>query len=447
MRKTLIVAVREFKAVVGTKAFLISVLAMPVFMFGGMFAMKLMENRGSIEVKKIAVIDHSNNFLGTMKMAASANNAMVDAPTSAPTESSEAQDSDGPPSFSAGTHYEILPIAPAQATDEKRLECCHQMRQQELAALVEIPADILEPSASSAIQIYSEDSGLSGMTNWIESTINARAKAMRFIELGLDAGEVESATQGLGFESLGLLRRAADGSLEPAAEKNVFRAILGPIVATMFMFMAIILACQPMLESVLEEKSQRIAEVLLGCANPTQIMAGKLLGSVAGSVLVMLVYMMGGIGFAKFNGQLDMFPLSIIPWFLLFQILGVLFYAAIYMAIGASVSQLKEAQSMAMPVMMLLMIPFFIWMPIVQEPNNSLAVWLTMFPPAAPGIIVLRMATETTIPIWQPICAALLLAFCAALVIHLAGRIFRIGILWQGKTPKIKELFRWALSG
>jgi ABC-2 type transport system permease protein len=457
MRKTLLIALREFRAVVGTKAFLISVLAMPVFMGGGLFAIEFLKNKGGIEEKKIVVIDHSGQFIVPIKMAAAANNELVDFLAAESAESGESDESgggaataesDGPPSFSKGSKYMIEEIDAEMVDDDLRLALCQRIREQELVAFVEIPAGILDEDKPDdvSIRMYSEDSGFTGLKQWLAQPINQRTRAIRYLELGLDADEVARATKRLDVESLGLLTRSGDGTIEPAEEKSELAAIAAPMVTMCFMFMAIILACQPMLESVLEEKSQRIAEVLLGCASPTQIMTGKLLGSVAGSLLVIVIYMVGGFALASFQGYANMFPMAIVPWFFLFQILGVLFFSAIYMAIGASVSQLKEAQSMAMPAMMLLMIPFFIWFPVVQEPNGPIAIWASLIPPATPGLMVMRMATGVTIPIWQPLLGAVLLAICVAAAIFVAARVFRVGILWQGKTPKLKELMQWAIS-
>ena len=78
MRKTFLIALREFRAVVGTKAFLISVMAMPIFMGGGFFAIEFLKNKGGIEEKIIAVIDHSGKFIGPIQMAAAANNQLVE---------------------------------------------------------------------------------------------------------------------------------------------------------------------------------------------------------------------------------------------------------------------------------------------------------------------------------------------------------------------------------
>ena len=224
-------------------------------------------------------------------------------------------------------------------------------------------------------------------------------------------------------------------------------AILLPMGVMMMMFMVIFMAAQPMLESVLEEKSQRIAEVLLGSANPFQLMSGKLLGTVGGSLTILVVYLAGGFLLASQKGWTDMLPLDIVPWFIVFQVLGVLFFAAIFMAVGASVSQLKEAQSLLLPVWMLLMSPMFIWFMVIREPNGPLATWFSFFPPATPTMMMLRMSTSATIPIWQPLAGLVLLVVATMIGVYIAARIFRVGLLWQGKTPKFGDMVKWAIRG
>ena len=125
---------------------------------------------------------------------------------------------------------------------------------------------------------------------------------------------------------LGLLESKADGEIQQAVEKDELTAILLPLVCLMLMFMVIFMSAQPMLESVLEEKSQRIAEVLLGSANPSQLMAGKLLGSVAGSLYWWLSFICPerlGWPTAQVICKIA-FPFHILPWFFVFQVLGVM---------------------------------------------------------------------------------------------------------------------------
>ena len=128
--------------------------------------------------------------------------------------------------------------------------------------------------------------------------------------------------------------------------------------------------------------------------------------------------------------------------------MGVLFYAAIFLAIGASVSQLKEAQ-----------IDVVAGLDADDEPHvhldfycsrNRWAQWATyfsLFPPVTPTCMMLRLATGQAIPLWQPILGLLLTTISTLLIVVIASRIFRVGILWQGKTPKLSEILKWAVTG
>ncbi|MEM7314537.1 MAG: ABC transporter permease, partial [Planctomycetota bacterium] len=324
------------------------------------------------------------------------------------------------------------------------------VRNRKITAFVEIPENVHllgRDGSQPEIKFYSEESGISQTRRWLSETLNNRIFAMRLQRVKIDYSKVKMAQSRVPVRGLGLLETNADGEIKEASEKDELSAIFLPMIAMFLMFMVTFLAAQPMLESVLEEKSQRIAEVLLGSCNPSQLMTGKLLGTVAGSLTVFAIYAIGGLFVARNQGYADMIPTQIVPWFIVFQIFGVMFYAAIFMAVGSCVSQLKEAQSMLLPVWMLMMIPMFVWIFIIQEPNGALAKWLSLFPPATPTTMVLRMATGATIPVWQPLLGLILLAIATAFVVFVAGRIFRVGILWQGKTPKLGELAQWAFSG
>lgn len=448
MSKIITIAVREFRAIVGTKAFLLSISIMPILMFGGFIALQLLQDRGGIEEKKIAVVDHSGKFFEILKTSADANNAFVDSLENNKDSDSKAAvptvaKRKGAPGSSKGTKYLLEQVDATQADDAKLLELSNQIRQQKLAAILEIPADVVE---SGAAKLYSEDSGLSPMNFWINDRLNDRAKQLRYEKLGLDPKTVQQATQPVTVKSLGLVQTKSDGSVQAAEEKDALASTLLPLFVMMLMFMVIFMAAQPMLESVLEEKSQRIAEVLLGSVSPSQLMAGKLIGCVGGSLTIVALYIGGAYFFAAQKGYADMVPLHLIPWFIVFQILGVMFYASLFLAVGASVSQLKEAQSMLLPIWILLMCPMFVWFLLVQEPNGSMALGFSMFPPATPTTMMLRMATGVTVPIWQPIVGIILLLLATSACVWVAGRIFRVGILWQGKNPKLTELVRWAFA-
>lgn len=444
MKKILTIAIREYRAMVGTKAFMISIIMMPVLMLGSLLAIELLRNAGQINERKIAVIDHGGAFAESLMAAAEARNAAIEA-----AEEQDENDGDGEfPGFSRDK-YLFETVDAETVTDAVRVQLSERIRNQDLYAFIEIPRDADKNGAEedAKIRFYAQDSSLSDARGWCARVINEMVRTQRLTDANIDPLVVQAASAPVAVVGMGLVEEANDGSISSQEGDDAMTAIFLPMGVMMLMFMVIFMAAQPMLESVLEEKSQRIAEVLLGSANPFQLMSGKLLGTVAGSLTVFGIYLIGAYAFASYKGWTDQIPFQIVPWFVVFQIMGVLFYAAIFLAIGASVSQLKEAQAMLLPVWMLMMSPMFVWIFIVRDPLGPMAKYFSLFPPAAPTAMMLRMATGQTIPIWQPILGLFLTAISTLVIVVVASRIFRVGILWQGKTPKLGEILKWAVTG
>ena len=303
------------------------------------------------------------SMFDALQASAGFHNAALDSRSSAPAaaNSEDEDDDDDDFGFSKGSRF-LLQRIEQQLTDELRLELSDRIRKQELTAFVEIPSQVDQLDENGQlpeVTFYSEESGLSATKSWLDRTINEQVRNKRLARLGIDANIVQQASTPVNVRGVGLLEQDADGAIQPAVEKDEMAAIFLPFGVMMLMFMVILMSAQPVLESVLEEKSQRIAEVLLGSANPSQLMAGKLLGTVAGSLTVFAIYLAGGCFVATNQGYGDMVPLGLVPWFVAFQMLGVMFYASIFMSVASSVSQLKEAQSVLLPVWMLVMSPLF----------------------------------------------------------------------------------------
>ena len=447
MTKIFTIAVREYRAMVGTKAFMISIIMMPILMFAGVIAMELFKDVGQAKERKLAIIDHSGEFYELLEAAADARSKALDSLASS-------EQDESTPSLPGVVEekYLLEKVSAADVDDAKRFELSQRIRNQDLYAFVEIPADVLKltDQANNAVKFYAEDSSISLARGWVTKVISNAGKDKRLRESGFEPEQLEALRkydQPVLVVGRGLTKKSVAGKFLESDERNVMQTLFLPMGIMLMMFMVIFMASQPMLESVLEEKSQRIAEVLLGSANPFQLMMGKLLGTVAGSLTIFAIYVVGVFLIAVYRNWTDHIPFEIIPWFVVFQIAGVFFYASIFMAVGSSVSQLKEAQSLLLPVWMLLMAPLFVWLMIVRDPQGPLALAMSFFPPTAPTTMVLRLATGQTIAIWQPIIALLVTMLGTALMVTLAGRIFRVGILWQGKTPKIGEILKWAILG
>jgi ABC-2 type transport system permease protein len=239
-------------------------------------------------------------------------------------------------------------------------------------------------------------------------------------------------------------------------------ALLAIGIAFLF-YLSIVIHGQNVLRGVLEEKMTRVAEVVISSVRPQVLLAGKVLGVgavgltqqviwvVASAILINklgpIVMRMGGDATqASAAGSiLQAFTgvsVRLLVLLLLFFLVGYIFYAALHAAIGSMVNSEQEAQQAALPVMFLLIGTFIFVQPILLDPTSKLAVVMSWLPFSSPIIMPLRM---TVIQISTATLIGSLAVGIAAcvLVVWLAGRIYRVGMLMYGKRPSIGELIRW----
>jgi ABC-type Na+ efflux pump permease subunit len=202
-----------------------------------------------------------------------------------------------------------------------------------------------------------------------------------------------------------------------------------------------------MLNSVMEEKTQRIAEVLLGSIKPFQFMLGKLIGGIGVSLTSTVVYLVGGIVLVTYMGFEDYIPYYLIPWFLIFMFLAILMFGSIAAALGSTCNEPKDAQSLNFPAILPALFPMFVYFPVVKEPLSSFSTWISLVPPFTPLLMLLRMATPEAIPAWQPYAGLLGVLLFTLFFIWAGGRIFRVALLIQGTPPKLANIIRWAIRG
>jgi ABC-2 type transport system permease protein len=412
---------------------LIAITIMPILMGGAMAVQILFKNRLGPTERKIMVLDSSGVMYDKLAQAAQEHNKEI-------FENGK----------QIGPRYVLQTSPAAIVTEEMRYDLSEQVRHGLIDGFVEIPAGIdkLPPKIEQPeVKYYAENASLSDERHWLQGKINDIVHASRLQEAKIDHDLVARATLWINIEPLGLVNRSQTGQFSKPQESNVEQSIFLPMGMMMLMFMVVFLSAQPMLESVLEEKSQRIAEVLLGSANAFQLMVGKMIGGIGGSLTIVVTYAIGGCALAWYYEALQMIPLRIVPWFIVYQILAVMLFGSIFMAVGAAVNQLKEAQSMLMPIWLLLMFPLFIWLQVVRDPTGSFATWISFIPPGTSLMMVLRMGSTAAVPLWQPLVGIVVMLAATLVCIFAAARIFRIGILAQGKAPKMSELIRWAIRG
>jgi ABC-2 type transport system permease protein len=198
-----------------------------------------------------------------------------------------------------------------------------------------------------------------------------------------------------------------------------------------------------LLNSTVEEKSSRVVEVLLSAVSPIELMAGKLIGQMGVSLIGIGLYVLMGIALLAGFALVGLLDLSLIVYLIIFFIITYLVLGSLMMSIGAAVNDMKEAQSLMMPVMLILMIPWILWMPISRDPNSALSITMSFLPPVNSFAMLLRMTSNTPPPFWQvwiSIAIGIGSAYCA---VWFAAKVFRVGLLMFGKPPNFATLIRW----
>lgn len=247
-------------------------------------------------------------------------------------------------------------------------------------------------------------------------------------------------------------RRVGEGGAEEEVDTQDRVRQWAPAAFVYLLWIAVFTIAQMLLTNTVEEKSNRIMEVLLSSISPVQLMAGKIAGIAATGLTVLGTWVVFLYLAARFipamMGESPSFDLSVIATdpiyigsFLIYFVLGYLFFAALLVGIGSVCNSLKEAQNMMMPVMVLLMVPLFLMMPVAEDPNSTLAKVASYIPPFTPFVMMNRAAAPPTT--FEYVTTTILLVASIALALWGAAKIFRIGVLMTGKPPKLSEIFKW----
>ncbi|MBU8934699.1 MAG: ABC transporter permease [candidate division Zixibacteria bacterium] len=437
MRKILWLARREYLAAVRTTGFIIALVAIPIVMSGSVIAMLLLKDRVDTTDRTIVVIDRSGVVADELIRMAQERN--------------EAEIIDSISGKKVKPAYEFTIIAPDTIDpDQQRLELSDRIRAGEIHAFLEIGPDVLHPRGDSTehtIAYHAEGAAIDGIPSWMNSPVNRHLRATRMIKAGMDSNTVDDALIWLNIERMNPVQVDEAGAIVEAKKASRGIAVGIPIGMTMLTLVMIAIGAAPMLSSVIEEKTQKIAEVLLGSMTPFQFMMGKILGGMAVSLTTSAVYVLGGVVFALNSGFVQYIPFHVLPWFFAFFTLGIIMFGSMFGAIGSLCNDPKDAQALTFPAMLPLMMTMFVLGPVIKQPLSGFATWMSLMPPFAPTLMMLRMATPAGVPGWQPWVAITGVIICTFLAVWIGGRVFRIGILLQGKPPRLADIARWIFKG
>ncbi len=296
---------------------------------------------------------------------------------------------------------------------------------------------------------FGRDAGSVGTVDAIETVTRAALVSSRLEKAGLDP---ESANELAALR----VRVSAEKVTDEGRGGSGLAATFFGFGVTFLLYMSILLYGQSVLRGVLEEKTTRVAEVVVSSVSPDTLLAGKVIGVGAVGLTQMTVWVTSGILFWTKRQQLfEAMGMPALPNLVfphidtlvlvalgLYFLLGYVFYASLFAAVGAMVSSIEEAQQAAQPVMMLLISSIIFVQPVMTNPTGGIALVMSWLPFSAPIIMPMRM-TATNVPPMEIVGSLLVVALACVVAIWFSARIYRVGLLMYGKRPSIKELWRW----
>ncbi|HEX6576134.1 MAG TPA: ABC transporter permease [Gemmatimonadaceae bacterium] len=282
----------------------------------------------------------------------------------------------------------------------------------------------------------------------LRSAVREAVLAKRLEGAGIDSSKVRDIT----FMPL---RLSSDRITDKGRGGSGTVSIIFAGVVAFLLYMTIVLYGQNVLRGVLEEKTTRVAEVVVSSVPSETLLAGKILGVGGVGITQQILWLATTILMFKLRQPiLEKFGVATMPFalpdisiglallLLLFFLLGFIFYSALYAAAGASVNTEQEAQQAVQPMMLLLVATAIFINPILINPTSTLATVMSLLPFSAPIIMPLRLALGS-VPWYEVAISVAGIALACLGATWLAARIYRVGLLMYGKRPTLREMARW----
>ena len=237
-------------------------------------------------------------------------------------------------------------------------------------------------------------------------------------------------------------------SKDKVIKKTGYGQLILAYLFSFLLYFSLIMMGTMLMQSVIEEKNNRIVEVLLSSVKSKELMTGKIMGTAITGILQMAIWLspviiVASTGWIKLPFEI-VFNLSAfqIFYFLINFFVGLIIFLGLFAAVASIFDNVQDTQSAMFPLIMLIMIPFFITISMMKNPTNSLAKIASMFPFASVIVMPARMAL-IDVPVWQFLVSFSVNILTLILIFPIAGKIYRIGILKTGKKPTWTEVIKW----
>lgn len=428
MNKILIIIQREFLKRVRTKGFIILTITMPFIMAALVFVPLWLSSIENDEQQKVAVIDPTGVYAKALKTSKSF-------------------------AFSA------QPVI----TEEMRSE------DSPYDAVVAISGDLVKNNGK--VTIYSHKEIPGNMLDYIQSKLNETVQKQKLEATGIAGLDkiIDDVQRDVNMKTV---KWSKEGDEQAS---STYVAIIVGGIFTLLIYIFVITYGGMVMQSVIEEKTNRIIELLVSSVKPFQLMMGKIIGVMLvgiaqmalWGVMLSIIMTVASVGFGVSQAQsiaagqpmpsptmnmsqdtqelltaiINLPYAEIGLMFIIMFVGGYLLYSSFFAATGASINEQEDANQFVVPITMITLFGLYAAMYSIENTDGPLAFWASLFPLTSPIVMMIRIPFG--VPLWQELLSIALLYASAFLMIWIGGKIYRVGILMYGKKPSIKEIIKW----
>lgn len=413
--KILKVARREYLATVRSKTFLMSLLLVPVIVGGSIFLSTKLQKKsfsGPRPDKNVAVVNHAESMDAGLDSVFAQYNV-----------------------YNSERKIVLNAVSVDSAGADARIEELKQaVRTGGFDALLVIDGGVVDKQGS--MRLYTKNQTDINFPYTVQRLANDAVFNTRLKEHDLSPALINQLRQWVTVDQVDLGEKTEK-------KRNELAILMVPFFFLFLMFFGTFAISQGLLMSVIEEKTSRVIEVLLASISPFELMTGKILGQAAVGFTLIGIYGAASFAVLRSYGMGSVINGGIVGYFIVYFILGFLVISSILAAIGSVCNDIKEAQGLMTPFMIIMVLPMMTWVYIVQHPEGWISILLSFIPPMTPMIMIMRIAAAPTIPLLQIAGSIALLLVTVPAVFWAASKVFHTGILMYGKPPTLKEIIRW----
>ncbi|MGN0229386.1 MAG: ABC transporter permease [Muribaculaceae bacterium] len=418
---------REYLETVAKKSFIVMTLLTPILivLLGGVPI--LLEKLNKSDIKTVALIDETDKYASAI-------------------ENDDA------------FRFELV-----EQASEGNPRQLYDSRGDELYAIVVIPRDV---ERTHQVLVYSESSVNSVLMSHLEHSMSQVLSDAKIASYGIDGLDkiLKECKIDIDVRSI---KWSDDGDEQTSSTEL---AMLIGVILSLASYMFVIMYGSMIMNSVIEEKSNRIVEVIVSSCKPIELMLGKILGVALVGLTQMLIWsvllgIIGGIAGMSFLGGTETQAvtdamaqastsdasvyemltsinyLQILAYFAIYFVGGFLLYASLFAAFGSAVDQASDASQFTTPVVMIIVVALYAAIACMENPDGDIAFWCSMIPFTSPMVMMVRLPFD--VPAWQSLLSIGILYASAIGLTALSARIYRTGILLYGRKNSIKDLIKW----